>query len=100
MDGTNKLQRYGFIVLPLLRPAIAVAALINIINVFNSLPILRLLQETPGFHTGHITTTLMFEYQRALGPGVSSALSVLNFVFCLVIIAIYLIVVQPTKEVA
>ena len=100
MDGTNKIQRYWFIVLPLLRPAIAVAALINIINVFNSLPILRLLQETPGFHTGHITTTLMFEYQRALGPGVSSALSVLNFVFCLVIIAIYLIVVQPTKEVA
>ena len=31
---------------------------------------------------------------------VSSALSVLNFLFCLVIIAIYLAVVQPTKEVA
>ena len=100
MDGANGQQRYWHIVLPLLRPAIAVAALINIINVFNSLPILRLLQETPGFHTGHITTTLMFEYQRALGPGVSSALSVLNFIFCLVIIAIYLIIVQPTKEVA
>ncbi|MHA6512036.1 carbohydrate ABC transporter permease [Tessaracoccus sp. Z1128] len=99
MDGANTPQRYWHIVLPLLRPAIAVAALINIINVFNSLPILRLLQETPGYHTGHITTTLMFEYQRALGPGVSSALSVLNFVFCLVIIAIYLMVVQPTKEV-
>ena len=100
MDGANGPQRYWHIVLPLLRPAIAVAALINIINVFNSLPILRLLQETPGYHTGHITTTLMFEYQRSLGPGVSSALSVLNFIFCLVIIAIYLIIVQPTKEVA
>ena len=41
----------------------------------------------------------MYEYQSALGPGVSSALSVLNFLFCLVIIAIYLIIVQPTKEV-
>lgn len=100
VDGADGLRRYWFIVLPLLRPAIAVAALINIINVFNSLPILRLLQETPGYHTGHITTTLMFEYQRALGPGVSSALSVLNFIFCLVIIAIYLAIVQPTKEVA
>ncbi len=99
VDGADGLRRYWHIVLPLLKPAIAVAALINIINVFNSLPILRLLQETPGYHTGHITTTLMFEYQRALGPGVSSALSVLNFIFCLVIIAIYLIVVQPTKEV-
>ncbi|MBK7820550.1 MAG: sugar ABC transporter permease [Tessaracoccus sp.] len=100
VDGASAPQRYWHIVLPMLRPAIAVAALINIINVFNSLPILRLLQETPGYHTGHITTTLMFEYQRALGPGVSSALSVLNFLFCLVIIAIYLAVVQPTKEVA
>lgn len=100
VDGANGLRRYWHIVLPLLRPAIAVAALINIINVFNSLPILRLLQETPGYHTGHITTTLMFEYQRALGPGVSSALSVLNFIFCLFIIAIYLAIVKPTKEVA
>ncbi|MDO5534834.1 MAG: sugar ABC transporter permease [Propionibacteriaceae bacterium] len=100
VDGANAVQRYWSIVLPLLRPSIAVAALINIINVFNSLPILRILQETPGYHTGHITTTLMYEYQTALGPGVSSALSVLNFLFCLVIIAIYLAIVQPTKEVA
>ena len=99
VDGANPAQRYLQIVLPLLRPAIATAALINIINVFNSLPILRLLQETPGYHTGHITTTLMYEYQRALGPGVSSALSVLNFLFCLVIIVIYLGVVRPTKDV-
>lgn len=100
VDGANPGQRYWHIVLPLLRPAIATAALINIINVFNSLPILRILQETPGYHAGHITTTLMYEYQSALGPGVSSALSVVNFLFCLVIIAIYLIVVQPTKEVS
>lgn len=100
VDGANSPQRYWHIVLPLLRPAVATAALINIINVFNSLPILRILQDTPGYHSGHITTTLMFEYQSNLGPGVSSALSVLNFMFCLVIIAIYLIIVKPTKEVA
>lgn len=100
VDGARSGQRYWHVVLPLLRPAIAVAALINIINVFNSLPILRILQETPGYHGGHITTTLMYEYQLALGPGVSSALSVLNFLFCLVIIAVYLMIVKPTKEVA
>lgn len=99
MDGANTTQRYWQIIFPMLRPSIAVAALINIINVFNSLPILRVLQETPGYHTGHITTTLMYEYQVKLGPGVSSALSVMNFLFCLAIIAIYLIVVRPTKEV-
>lgn len=99
VDGAGPWERYWHIVLPTLRPAIAVAALINIINVFNSLPILKILNETPGFNAGHITTTLVFEYKTQLGPGVASALSVLNFMFCLVIVAIYLSVVKPTKEV-
>ncbi|MSS44697.1 sugar ABC transporter permease [Cutibacterium sp. WCA-380-WT-3A] len=99
VDGATAFQRYRHVVLPMLRPAIAVATLINIINVFNSLPILKILQETPGYHRGHITTTLIFEYKLQLGPGVASALSVLNFLFCLIIIAIYVATVKPTKEV-
>lgn len=99
MDGANAVQRYWQIVFPMLRPSIAVAALINIINVFNSLPILKILNETPGYNVGHTTTTLIFEYKAQLGPGVSSALSLVNFAFCLVVIAIYLAVVKPTKEV-
>ncbi len=99
VDGAGAWQRYWHIILPSLRPAIAVAALINIINVFNSLPILKILNETPGYNAGQITTTLVFEYKTQLGPGVASALSVLNFVFCLIIVAIYLYVVKPTKEV-
>ena len=99
VDGAGVSQRYLQIVLPLLRPAIAAATLINIINVFNSLPILKILNETPGYNTGHTTTTLIFEYKSTLGPGVASALSIFNFAFCLVIIAIYLAIVKPTKEV-
>lgn len=99
VDGANSFQRYWLIVFPMLRPAVATAALINIINVFNSLPILQILVESPGYHSAHTTTTLIFQYKAQLGPGVSSALSVLNFMFCLVIIAIYLISVKPTKEV-
>ncbi|MDO5683381.1 MAG: sugar ABC transporter permease [Propionibacteriaceae bacterium] len=100
VDGANAFQRYWRIVFPILRPSIAVATLINIINVFNSLPILKILNETPGYNTGHTTTTLIFEYKAQLGPGVASALSLVNFAFCLVIIAIYLAVVRPTKEVS
>lgn len=99
VDGASAAQRYWQIVLPLLRPAIAAATLINIINVFNSLPILKILNETPGFNTGHTTTTLIFAYKSTLGPGVASALSIFNFFFCLVIIAVYLGIVKPTKEV-
>ncbi len=99
VDGAGIVQRYWQIVLPLLRPAIAAATLINIINVFNSLPILKILNETPGYNTGHTTTTLIFAYKSTLGPGVASALSIFNFFFCLLIIAIYLAIVKPTKEV-
>lgn len=98
VDGARPWQSYWKVVLPLLRPAIAVAALINIINVFNSLPILEILNETAGYNTGLTTTPLVFLYKTQLGPGVSSALSVVNFGFCLVIIAIYLALVKPTKE--
>lgn len=99
MDGASARQRYWQIVFPLLRPAIAAAALINIINVFNSLPILKILDETPGFNTGHTTTTLIFAYKAVLGPGVASALSIVNFAFCLVVIAAYLAIVKPANEV-
>ena len=69
------------------------------VYVFNSLPILKILNEAPGYHTAHTTTTTIFEYKVKLGPGVASALSIVNFGFCLLIIAIYLAVVKPTKEV-
>ena len=45
-----------------------------------------------------LVIALIFKYKSSLGPGVASALSVVNFLVCLVIIGIYLIVVKPTKE--
>ncbi|GGM15181.1 carbohydrate ABC transporter permease [Nakamurella endophytica] len=99
VDGAGPAVRYLRVVLPILRPAIAVATLINIINVFNSLPILRVLTGSLPGYGADITTTLIFKYKTALGPGVSSALSVVNFLVVLVIIAIYLAVVRPTREV-
>ncbi|WP_353648809.1 sugar ABC transporter permease [Nakamurella sp. A5-74] len=98
VDGASAGQRYRQIVLPIIRPAIAVAALVNIINVFNSLPVLQILNRTPGYNEGLTTTPLVFAYKSSLGPGVSSALSVINLLFCIVIIAIYLITVRPTRE--
>jgi len=75
-----------------------VAVLINIINVFNSLPILKVLTGSLPGYASDITTTLIFKYKTTLGPGVASALSVVNFLVCLLIIAIYLIAVKPIKE--
>ncbi len=98
VDGAGATARYFRIVLPILRPALAVAVLINIINVFNSLPILQVLTGSLPGYASDTTTTLIFKYKTTLGPGVASALSVVNFLVCLVIIAIYLVIVKPTKE--
>jgi len=40
VDGSSKFTTYRAITLPLLRPALTVATLINVINVFNSYPII------------------------------------------------------------
>ncbi|NHC44505.1 sugar ABC transporter permease [Motilibacter sp. K478] len=97
MDGASAWQRYTKVILPMLRPAISIATLIMIINVFNSLPILQILVEAPGYDAD-ITTTLIFKYKTVLGPGVASALSVVNFLVVMTVIAVYLAVLRPTKD--
>jgi multiple sugar transport system permease protein len=100
VDGASSLRRYFSVVLPFLRNAIALATLINIINVFNSLPILQLLTGSIPGYSADTTTTLVFKIlQGEHNIGVSSALSVINFLIVLIIIAIYLRVVRPTRRI-
>ena len=66
VDGAGALAAYRSITLPLLRPAFLVAALINVINVFNSFPIIwEMTRGGPGYETS-TTTTFMFKLKQAL----------------------------------
>jgi len=100
MDGAGRIRTYVSIVLPQLRSALAVAILINIINVFNSLPILKVMTGSiPGYDADTVMT-LIFKYiQTDHKIDVASALSVVGFLIVLVIVAIYVRVVKPMKEV-
>ncbi len=99
VDGVNRWQRYTRIVLPQLRGTLAVAVIINIINVFNSLPILRIITgDLPGIKadtTTSLTFKLLTLYRE---PALAQALSVFNFGLVLVIIAIYMAVTRPMRE--
>ncbi|WP_227979461.1 carbohydrate ABC transporter permease [Nocardia spumae] len=99
IDGASAWQRYRHLILPQLRPAIAVATVINIINVFNSLPILQVLTGSiPGF-AADTTTTLTFKLIRQNQQlDTAAALSVLNFALIAIIIAGYLTVIRPDRE--
>ncbi|WP_246165463.1 carbohydrate ABC transporter permease [Arthrobacter yangruifuii] len=100
MDGAGPVRTYFSVVLPQLRGALAVAVLINIINVFNNLPILRIMTGSiPGYGADTLMTYIfkVLQFDRRLD--VASALSVVNFAVVLVIVAVYVKIVKPTKEV-
>ncbi|MEG0161017.1 MAG: sugar ABC transporter permease [Aurantimicrobium sp.] len=100
MDGAGPIRKYFWVILPQLRGALAVAILINIINVFNSLPILKVMTGSiPGYDADTIMT-LIFKYiQVQHDVGAASALSVIAFIIVLAIVAIYLKLVKPMKDV-
>nr|WP_274637128.1 sugar ABC transporter permease [Microbacterium bovistercoris] len=101
VDGAGPVRAYFGVTLPNLRNAIALASLINIINVFNSLPILKLMTGSiPGYQVD-TTTTYMFKLlQNEQRIDLSSALGVINFFIVLVVVALYLWIVKPMKDVS
>jgi multiple sugar transport system permease protein len=89
VDGAGKWRTYTSITLPLLRPAFLVAALINIINVFNSFPIIwEMTRGGPGYATS-TTTTFMFLLKQSY-IGESAVMSVINFALVILLVALFL----------
>ena len=100
MDGAGPTRTYFSVVLPQLRGALSVAVLINIINVFNSLPILKIMTGSiPGYDADTIMTMIFKYIQNQHKVDVASALSVVAFIIVIVIVAIYVKVVKPMREV-
>jgi multiple sugar transport system permease protein len=89
VDGAAPWRAYWSITLPLLRPALLVAALINVINVFNSFPIIwEMTRGGPGYDTA-TTTVFMFILKQAY-VGESAAMSVVNFGLVIVVVLLFL----------
>src|SRR5665811_300546 len=93
IDGARPWQTYWRITLPLLRPALVVASVLNIIYVFNSFPIVYTLNDrNPGFSHD---TTITFMYKLAFKSaekdvGMSAAAGIFNVLLILVVVVIYL----------
>jgi multiple sugar transport system permease protein len=89
IDGASRWRSYRRITLPLLRPAFVVAAVINIMNVFNSFPIIwEMTRGGPGYET-NTTTVYMYNLKESF-IGKAAAMSIVNFSLIIVIILIYL----------
>ncbi|MDA8301579.1 MAG: ABC transporter permease subunit [Actinomycetota bacterium] len=97
VDGSTPWQTYKRVILPLLRPALMVAVVLNTIYVFNSFPIIWVITgKIPGDFTD---TTITFMYKIAftyrLDPGEAAALGVLNVAFLILVIGLYVRRVGP-----
>jgi ABC-type sugar transport system permease subunit len=93
IDGAGPWQAYWHVTLPLLRPALLVASVLNLIYVFNSFPIVYTLNDrNPGF--GH-DTSITFMYKLAFKSaehdvGMSAAAGVFNVLLILLAVLAYL----------
>ena len=101
IDGASAWKIWRLITLPLLRPAILVAAVLNMIYVFNSFPIIYTLNESnPGFSHD---TTITFMYKLAFKSaekdvGQSAAAGLFNVCLILVAVLVYLRVSRWREE--
>jgi multiple sugar transport system permease protein len=93
VDGAAGWRRYRSITLPLLRPALLVATVLNAIYVFNSFPIVWTLNDrNPGFgHDTMITYMYKIAFKSALRDvGLAAALGTVNVALLLLAVLVYL----------
>jgi multiple sugar transport system permease protein len=93
VDGASPWRTYRLITLPLLRPALLVATVLNVVYVFNSFPIVWTLNDrNPGFaHDTMITYMYKIAFKSALRDvGLAAALGVVNVAVLLVAVLLYL----------
>jgi len=98
VDGATSWQTYRRVKFPLLRNSLLIATIINLINVFNSFPIIWVMTRGgPGYETD---TTTSFAYKLAFiesNMGQSTALGVFNFIVIMIIVGFYLKITKATR---
>ena len=103
VDGASAWRTYRSVTLPLLRPSLLVAVVLNVIYVFNSFPIVWTLNDrNPGFgHDTMITYMYKIAFRSGLRDvGLAGAVGVVNVALILVAVAIYLRTVRWREELA
>lgn len=91
VDGSSSWRTYWKIIFPLLRPALLVALVINLINVFNNFPVIWVMTQGGPGNSTDVTTTFMYKLAfRLQEMGQSAALATFNFVIIFLFILLFL----------
>jgi multiple sugar transport system permease protein len=89
VDGSSRRYTYRHITLPLLRSAFLIGTVINLMNVFNSFPIIwEMTRGGPGYET---STSTVFMYDlKSTFVGQAAAMSIVNFGLVVLIVLAFL----------
>ncbi|TAL94054.1 MAG: sugar ABC transporter permease [Paraburkholderia sp.] len=91
MDGASAWQMFRKLTLPLLRPFVNMAILLNVIYVFNSFPIIWVMTQGGPDNGTHILVTYLYELGFRLGrPGQAAAVSLIMLVMLFIFSMVYL----------
>lgn len=97
VDGASTWYAYRRITLPLLRPAFLVGAVINLMNVFNSFPIIwEMTRGGPGYETA--TSTVFMYDLKGTFVGQAAAMSIINFALVVIIVLVFLRVNRRNRQ--
>lgn len=100
IDGAAAPKAYWHVTLPLLRPAIVIGIVLNIIGCFNSFPIVWVMNShTPGFGND-ILITFMYKlgFKVPRDVGLSASASVLNVLIVILIVVLYMLWVRRNNK--
>ncbi|MGC8468829.1 MAG: carbohydrate ABC transporter permease [Acetobacteraceae bacterium] len=90
IDGAGRVQQFWRLTLPLLRPFISLAVVLNVIYVFNSFPIIWVMTQGGPAEGTQILVTYLYELAFRLGrPGEAAAVSLAMLAILMVFTTIY-----------
>ncbi len=91
IDGAGAWQQFRRLTLPLLRPFVTIAVVLNVIHVFNSFPIIWVMTEGGPDNATHILVTYLYQLGFYLGrPGEAAAVSLVMLAIVFTFVALYL----------
>ena len=91
IDGAGPFAQFRWMTLPLLRPFVTIAVVLNMIYVFNSFPIIWVMTEGGPDNSTHILVTYLYELAFRIGqPGLAAAVSVAMLAIVFAITMVYL----------
>ncbi|WP_018153082.1 carbohydrate ABC transporter permease [Leeia oryzae] len=98
IDGATPWQMFRKLTLPLLRPFINMAIVLNVIYVFNSFPIIWVMTQGGPSNSTHILVTYLYELGFRLGrPGEAAAISLVMLSMLMIFTGLY-IRMQPKES--